>query len=95
MVTLYVHLNLDYHTCLLKKYYALLHCYLDSHYRYQHTSGVIAPNSPAVIVHTACVSFKISMPPMPPIDRAAIIEYAHNDNVDGLYIYLYISRRMR
>ena len=71
---------------------ALLHCYLYSHYRYQRTCDVIVPNAPSQevghwsgpILHTACVfidstpgaPLKISMPPIPSMVRAAIIEYA-------------------
>ena len=44
IVTFYVHLNLDYHTYICFKECS---CYLYSHYKYQHTCDVIAPNAPA------------------------------------------------
>ena len=92
MVIFYVHLNLGYHTFIFKKKVALLHCYVYSHYRYQHTCDVIPPNAPSqdvkhssvIILHMAHVfiphapgvSFKISVLRMPPIIRPVIIEYA-------------------
>ena len=76
---------------------ALLHCYLYSHYRYQRTCDVIAPNAPsqevghwsAIILHTVqafialtpAVLVKISAPNLPL--RPAIIDNALDDNQSG------------
>ena len=67
-------------------------CYVNSHYRYQRTSDVIPPDAPsqevghwsAIILHTARVfialnpgvPLKITVPPITPKGRPAIIDEA-------------------
>ena len=67
-----------------------LHCYLYSHYRYQHTCDVIPPDEvedwSAIILHTVrlfiastlAVPLKILVVPITPKVRPAIIYYAQH-----------------
>ena len=74
-------------------------CYVYCHYRYHHTCHVILLKAPsqelghwsAIIWQTARVfialtpgvPFKIPVPPMPPMIRPAIIEYARGISCEG------------